>query len=282
MPAATKTKKAAPKKAVSNTSAAKPAKPPAVKKPPVTKERMTVAAVMSFLEKVGTAQARKIYLRHGMEEPMFGVSFADLGKLQKRIGVDHDLAEQLFATRNADAVNLAVKIADPARMSPEDLDRWAGVFKSRMCGGYIAHLTVESPHGRRMADQWRSAGDDRRGCAGWNVVGGLAMRDPSVPDAWFAERLGEIERGIHAAANRTREAMNMAMISIGGRSPALHVAALAVAKKVGKVEVDHGETSCETPDARPYLEKMWARAKGGGFPTPAAHEQSRASPRTRC
>jgi hypothetical protein len=31
------------------------------------------------------------------------------------------------------------------------------------------------------------------------------------------------------------------------------------AKKIGKVEVDHGETNCKTPDAVTYIEKALHR-----------------------
>jgi hypothetical protein len=110
----------------------------------------------------------------------------------------------------------------------------------------------------------------------------MAARDEATPDAWFGERLAEIERSIHAAPNSVREAMNQAVIHIGGRSPALRKAALAAAKRIGKVEVDHGDTSCKTPDAGPYIEKMWAHAASKKFDSPAAQERARESPRTRC
>jgi len=59
---------------------------------------MTKAEVMAQLKAMGTAQNRKVCSRHGMSGPMFGVSYANLGKLQKKIKVDHDLAEKLWAT----------------------------------------------------------------------------------------------------------------------------------------------------------------------------------------
>ena len=85
---------------------------------------MSVADVMRELKKAGSAQTRKTYARHGALEPMFGVSFATLKTLMKRIDVDHELALALWDTRNFDARNLAVKIVDPARMTSADLDRW--------------------------------------------------------------------------------------------------------------------------------------------------------------
>ena len=51
---------------------------------------------------------------------------------------------------------------------------------------------------------------------------------------------------------------------------------------MGKVEVDHGDTSCQTPDAIPYIEKMWAHAAAKKFASPAAQERARELLRRRC
>ena len=52
--------------------------------------------------------------------------------------------------------------------------------------------------------------------------------------------------------------MNNTLIAIGTRSKGLHKNAIAAAKRIGRVEVDHGETGCKTPSAIPYMEKTWA------------------------
>jgi 3-methyladenine DNA glycosylase AlkD len=243
---------------------------------------MTLAQAMAALEKAGSAQTRKTYARHGVTGAAFGVSFAALKVLRKRIGVDHDLALALWDTGNFDARNLAVKVADPARMSPADLDRWAGADWVRMCGMYLASLAAEGPHAAAKAAQWLAADREELRLAGWGLVGQMASRDEAAPDAWFSELLARIGRSIHGAPNRERYAMNQALIAIGGRSPALRKAALAAAKRIGTVEVDHGDTECRTPAAAPYIEKMWAHAAAKRFDTPAAQERARESPRLRC
>jgi 3-methyladenine DNA glycosylase AlkD len=243
---------------------------------------MTLAEVMRVLEKAGSAQTKRTYARHGAREPMFGVLFATLKDLAKRIGVDHELAWELWETGNFDARNLAVKIVDPARMSSADLDRWARDYRVRMCGLYVAALAAEGPHGAAKARQWLASKDGDERVAGWGLVSQLAMRGEAEPDAWFAGLLAEIERSIHRAPNAERGAMNQAVISIGGRSPALRRAALAAAKRIGRVEVDHGDTSCKTPEAAAYIGKMWAHATAKRFDSPAAQERARESPRTRC
>ncbi len=55
--------------------------------------------------------------------------------------------------------------------------------------------------------------------------------------------------------------MNGALIAIAMRSPDLQKKAVAAAKRIGKVEVDHGDTACETPDAASYIKKMVERQK---------------------
>lgn len=244
--------------------------------------RMTFAETMKALEKAGSAQTRKTYARHGVPEPMFGVSFATLKMLWKRIGVDHDLALALWNTGNFDARNLAYKVADPSIMSSADLDRWAAEPISRMCGPYVAHLAAEGNHGKAKADKWLAAKDERQRCAGWAVVCAMAMIEETTPDAWFLERLAEIEKTIHRAPNAQRYVMNNAVIAIGCRSASLRKSATAAAKRIGKVEVDHGDTACKTPDAAQYIDKSWTHATSKGFESPAAQERKRESMRTRC
>ncbi len=251
------------------TKTAKPAAP-----------RMTLAQAMSALEKAGSAQTRKTYARHGAEGPMFGVSFATLKTLRKRIGIDQELALALWDTGNLDARNLAVKIADPARMSPKDLDRWARA--PNVCGAYVAHLAAEGPHARSRCDAWVAAKDEARRCSGWSLAGAMALCDEDTPDAWFAQRLAQIEKSIQASPNAQRETMLHALIAIGCRSAALRKSVTAAAKRIGKVEIDHGDTCCKTPEALPTLEKTWAYAKSKGFESPAAQERARESMRTRC
>jgi len=243
---------------------------------------MSLKDAMSALEKAGSAQTRKTYARHGAPEPMFGVSFTTLKNLYKRIGVDQELAQALWKTGNFDARNLAVKIADPAGISSSELDRWAATPTARMCTGYVSYLAAESPHGRAKADKWLAASDDFTRSAGWDLVGALAMIDESIPDSWLTERLAEIEKTIHSAPNTQRYLMNQALISIGCRSAAFRKSAGAAAKRLGTIEVDHGDTDCKTPQAFDYIEKCWAHAKSKGFESPAEQERSRESRRTRC
>jgi 3-methyladenine DNA glycosylase AlkD len=244
---------------------------------------MTLTQAMRELEKAGSAQTRKTYTRHGAAQPMFGVSFATLKTLTRRIGVDHELALALWGTGNFDARNLAMKIVDPARMTADELDRWVREASGAlMCGSYAAMLAAEGPHGSAKSSEWLAAKDTPTRAAGWTLLAHLAQRDEQASDALFERRLAEIERTIHTAPNLERSCMNQAVITIGGRSPGLRKAALAASKRIGRVEIDHGDTACKTPDAAEYIEKAWAYSTSKGFASPAAHERTRDLPRLRC
>jgi 3-methyladenine DNA glycosylase AlkD len=243
---------------------------------------MTLAEVMRALEKGGSPQFKKTFLRHGAQEPLFGVSFAILKELRKKIGVDHELARQLWDTGNHDARTLALKIADPATVSPAELDRWAAVRQPLMCGGYVAMLAAESPHGMAKARAWLASSNPGLRATGWTLLGQLANLDETGSDEPFVKHLAQIEKSIHKAPNAERDAMNRALIAFGGRSPALRKAATTAADRIGKLEIDYGDTSCETPDAATYIEKMWQHSAAKKFPSPAAQERAREPMRLRC
>ena len=244
--------------------------------------RLTLADTMAALAKAESAQTKKIYLRHGVKEPLFGVSFATLKGLFKRITLDHELALALWDTGNFDARNLAVKIADPARMTRADLDHWARGDNSMMCGSYVAALASEGPSGMVRANAWLVSKDVNKRVTGWMLVGVLAMRDEATPDAWFLARASEIEKSIHVVTNEERGVMNRTLISLGCRNAAMRKAVAAAAQRIGPVEVDHGNTACQTPDVGEYVDKTWKHSTSKGFESPAAHERTRKSMRLRC
>lgn len=244
--------------------------------------RLGLDAVMAALEAAGSEQTRKTYARHGVTIPMFGVSFATLKSLYQKIKLDHELALALWDTGNFDARNLAMKIVDPTRLTPAELDRWSQDPTARMCSSYVAWVAAEGPHAHACVDRWLASKHEHQRTIGWKLVGALAMLDETLDDAWFLSRLAALERGIHAAPNAEREAHNHALISIGSRNPALRDAAIAAATRIGPIEIDHGDTACKTPEAVASIRKAWDYAQSKQAASPAAQERARTSMRIRC
>jgi len=223
---------------------------------------MTLKETLAALKKAGTAQNRKVYVRHGVGVDQYGVSYAELGRLKKAIKTDHDLALALWATGNHDARVLACMVADPEAIGSRELDAMARELDNYVLTDAFSVLVAKSPHREKKFAAWRNRRHEWTAAAAWNVLAALANHADERPDAFFHEPLDAIAREIHGRPNRVRHSMNQALISIGVRSDALRQRAEAVAARVGRVEVDHGATGCKTPDARAYIAKTLAhRAK---------------------
>lgn len=102
--------------------------------------------------------------------------------------------------------------------------------------------------GRALADDWRTT-------AGWDLLAHLATSDTTLPDACLGEYIEPIDAHIQTSKNHVRHSMNGALIAMGIRNPKLQRQAIAAAKRIGRVDVDHGPTSCQTPDAVAYIER---------------------------
>lgn len=220
---------------------------------------MTLKETLSALKEAGSEQTRKTYTRHGVKRPMYGVSYAALEKLRKTIKRDQDLAEKLWTSGNHDARVLATMIADPAAATPATLAPWLAEADHSSIAGAVSKLACKTPHAPKIFEAFQASQDDFPSAGAWAILAELAMSDEPLGDEFFAAQLREIEARIHSAQNSTRYMMNSALIAIGIRNSRLEKQALAAAKRIGTVEVDHGDTACKTPDAISYIKKAVAR-----------------------
>lgn len=216
---------------------------------------MTYDQVMKELKQMGTAQNRKVYARHGVRDNMFGVSFANLNLLRKKIKVNHPLAVELWESGNHDAMILATLVAEPFELKSAELDAWLNQCDCYVLTDMFAALASKTPFVGKKAEKWSQSKQEWTGRAGWLLQTRLAMTSTDLPDDYFEKLLDTIQASIHSSKNRVRDAMNTAVINIGLRNSKLEKKAIAAAKAIGKVEVDHGETGCKTPDAIEYMKK---------------------------
>ncbi|EOO18557.1 MULTISPECIES: DNA alkylation repair protein [Bacillus] len=222
---------------------------------------MLLEEVMQQLEEYGTEQNRKTFKNHGAKEPLFGVSFANLKLLKKKIKKDHDLAISLWETKNMDAMTLATMVLDPKKLTSEQLNRWVQDVDYYCLMDVLMTAICTSPIAIERMEEWTKSDDEWIGRAGWSLLANIAIKNKTLDDDFFLSYLEEIKVHIHNEKNRKREAMNRALIAIGVRNEALEQQAIEIAREIGKVEVDHGATSCKTPDAESYMKKTRERAE---------------------
>jgi 3-methyladenine DNA glycosylase AlkD len=223
---------------------------------------MTLAEVMRELESMGTEQNRKIYRRHGFGDNQFGVSFSNLNKLAKSIKKDNTLAADLWSTGNGDARNLATLIVDAKTLPVGTLNAWIASATCYVHADLLGtKVAAKHPEVDKIMLRCMKGKADLTQQVGWDIASVQAMNG-GLSDEEADRLLQTIEKTIQKAPNRARHAMNGAVIAIGLRGPAFKKKAIAAARRIGKVEVDHGETGCVTPDAERYIREAAARKKG--------------------
>jgi 3-methyladenine DNA glycosylase AlkD len=227
---------------------------------------MTAQEIVAELAQLGSPSTKQVLMRHGAREPFFGVKIEDLKKIQKRIKKDHALALELFDTGIGDAMYLAGLIADPRQMKKADLRRWVKQTSWPMVSEYtVPWVAAESPHGVVLAREWIDSPREGIAAAGWATYGSVIAITPDdeLDLEEIAELLDRVQAQIHKAPNRVRYTMNGFVIGVGSYVTPLAARAKAVARAIGKVEVDMGGTACKVPDALEYIAKVESRGKQG-------------------
>jgi 3-methyladenine DNA glycosylase AlkD len=230
----------------------------------VSKKKSTGASldeIMNELRHLGTERNVRVYRRYGAEDPLFGVSYASLKEIAKRLRTNQALAAELWATRNFDAMNLAGLIADPQAFDDNEADHWLRSVACYPTSIALAGVLGKSSRALSRVKAWTESWDEFTRTCGYDTLSFLLAEGISVDESFLRVVLKRIEKEIQASPNRARHSMNAALIAIGGFRPELREEAIATAKRIGKVEVDHHGSSCVTPEAIPYMEKITRRGR---------------------
>jgi len=222
---------------------------------------MTAKEIVAELKQLGTAQTRKMWMTHGAQEPCFGVKVEDMKKIQKRVKMDYQLALDLYDTGIADAMYLAGLIADDAKMTKKDLQKWV----ENATWGMVAEFTVPwvasgGPHGRQLALKWMKSKDEDIASAGWQTYSSMVAikEDADLDLAEIKSLLELVAKSIHEQPNRVKYVMNGFVIAVACYVKPLHQHAVDTANGIGKVAVDL-VGDCKIPFAPDYIKKVAAR-----------------------
>ena len=221
---------------------------------------MTAKEILAELKPLGSESYKKmLFKNYGVKEPCFGVKIGDLKKIEKRIKRDSQLALDLYDTRNYDAMYLAGLIADDARMTKKDLQRWVEkAYAGSLPGATVAWVAAGSPHGRELALEWIESRQPMVACAGWSTLSHLvALKDDAELDLPELKRLLQrVKKTIHKAPDVVRYGMNGFIIAVGGYVKALTDLAIRTGEAIGPVIADLGNNNCEVPFAPDYIRKV--------------------------
>lgn len=224
---------------------------------------MNAKSLLDELKSSGRESYKKVLLNHGVREPCFGVAISELKKFQRRIKRDYQLALDLYATGNYDAMYLAGLIADDARMTRADLQHWLDTAThAPLRGSTVPWVAAGSPHGHALALEWIESSKADVAAAGWATLSSLVSIKPDTElDLSALKRLlARAQRTIHRQPDVVRYQMNGFVIAVGTFVTPLADVAAQTAERIGPVTANLGDNACQVPFAPDYLRKV--REKG--------------------
>jgi 3-methyladenine DNA glycosylase AlkD len=167
------------------------------------------------------------------ERALGGSSMPYLRWLAKRLGKDHRLAAELWASGIHEARILAGLVDDPAQVTEEQMEAWAAEFDSwDLVDGVCGSLFDKTRFAYGRAVEWSSRREEFVKRAAFALMAMLAVHDKHAEDGSFEEFLPIIERESGDPRNFVRKAVNWALRQIGKRNRALNAKAIATAVRI--------------------------------------------------
>jgi len=198
---------------------------------------MKCEEVLKKLKSLSDPEAVKGMARYGINpRNNLGISIYKLRPIAKEIGKDHELALKLWNSGIHDARLLAVFIADPTRVTEEQMDSWAADFDSwDVCDQACTSLFDRSPFSWKKIFEWADSDQEFVKRGAFSIIAGLAVHDKKASDEQFLEFTSLIKRHAIDERNYVKKAINWALRNIGKRNINLNEKAIQTAGEIQKI-----------------------------------------------
>jgi 3-methyladenine DNA glycosylase AlkD len=192
------------------------------------------AFVLGLLREAADPASVAGMARYGINpQGTLGVSMPFLRGLARRIGRDHPLALDLWASGVHEARILATLVDDPRLVTEEQMESWVKDLDSwDVCDQLCGNLFDRTPFAYDTAAVWSSRQEPFVKRAGFVLMARLAVHDKATADEPFHAFLALVEREASDDRNYVMKAVNWALRQIVKRNAALHAHAVATAETV--------------------------------------------------
>ncbi len=199
---------------------------------------MKCGEILKKLKSMSDSENREGMKRFGINiENAFGVRIWDLRKIAKEIGADHQLAADLWETKNHEAMLLACLIDDPKQVTEKQMESWVKDFDSwDICDICCSNLFDQTQWAYKKAFEWSEREEEYVKRAGFVLIAALSVHDKKAGDKEFEQFFPVIKREATDERNFVKKAVNWALRQIGKRNKQLNKKAIKEAEKIKKID----------------------------------------------
>jgi 3-methyladenine DNA glycosylase AlkD len=193
-----------------------------------------VRSALAWLEGHSAKRTRDDMARYGiLSDNAFGVTVANIKVLAKHRGRNHQFAAALWDTGWYEARMLTSFAAEPASLTPAQMDRWCRDFDNwGICDTVCFHLFDRTPPAWQKVAQWHARPEEFVKRAAFALLWGLTVHDKQATTSRSPRACLRRARSQRRTALR-QEGREYGLRAIGKRNPALNAAAVTVARRLG-------------------------------------------------
>ena len=194
--------------------------------------------ILNRLETLANPEAVKGMARYGISSKnTYGVSIPNLRNMAKEVGVNHDIAHQLWVSGIHEGRILASMIDDPKLVNEGQLEKWVSDFDSwDVCDQVCMNLFEKSPLACRKIVEWSRREEEFVKRAAFALIACLASHNKKAEDEKFIKLFPLIVEGATDERNFVKKAVNWALRNIGKRNLNLNKAAVNTAKEIQQLD----------------------------------------------
>ena len=170
-------------------------------------------------------------------EQRLGVSVPDMRMLAKELDRNHELALGLWSTGIDEAKILAGMIADPNKLTADQMDDWVKDLNSwDVCDQVCMNLFDKSPLAWGKIYDWSIREEEFVKRAAFAMIACLARHDRTMNDEKFIELFPVIIRGAIDNRNFVKKAVNWVLRNVGKRNVNLNKIAIDTARAIQQLD----------------------------------------------
>lgn len=217
--------------------------------------RPAVAEVQAELAALEDAKIRAVNARHGDDH---GVNLTKLRAVAKRLGTQHDLAVELWATGDTAARLLALLVCRPRSFDRAELDAMLRDARTpKVQDWLVGYVVKKSAHAEVLRGAWFDDPDPVVASAGWALTSDRVVKRPEGID--LSALLDTIEAQMREAPERLQWAMNTTLAQIGIEHPAHRARAIAIGERLEVLKDYPTPPGCTSPFAPSWITEMVRR-----------------------
>lgn len=223
-----------------------------------------LALVAAHQNERGIAHWSKIENTCGLKS--FGLGLTQLRKLAKTIGRNHQLALECWQSDYYDVKVIGLLIDEPKKITVEQAEKQVeglGVGMLTHVFSFCGATLAKSEIAYDLAMSWQKSDSIPRKESSYGLLYELSKnkRDKRLNDHFFLTTISHINKTIDNEPKAIRLSMATALMGIGKRNLTLNKAAIDVAKRVGAIDFNEGDSKCEPFDILKHLTSDYLKEK---------------------